>query len=77
MRRFILDLAPSLGYDASVLSIPLDELTRCDEIFLSSSVFGVWPVREILGVTRFDRVGAVSARIMGAIADLGVAQWAP
>jgi len=77
MRRFILDLAPSLGYDAAVRCIPLDELTRCDEIFLSSSVFGVWPVREIPGVARFDRVGAVSTRIMGAIAALGVAQWAP
>ncbi|MGB5623363.1 MAG: aminodeoxychorismate lyase [Gammaproteobacteria bacterium] len=77
MRRLILDLAPSLGLEASVVSVPAAELARCDEVFLSSSVFGVWPVHKILGVARSDGAGAVTTRIMRAIAARGVAQWAP
>lgn len=77
MRGLILDLAPSLGLEAAVVSVPAAELTRCDEIFLSSSVFGVWPVHEILGVISFGLVGTVTTRIMRAIAAKGVPQWAP
>lgn len=50
MRRFILEsLAPQLGLRAEIKKLTLDDLLSADEVFLSNSVFGIWPVAELLG----------------------------
>ncbi|HWV15972.1 MAG TPA: aminodeoxychorismate lyase [Cellvibrio sp.] len=50
MRRFILEsLVPQLGLRAGIKKLTLDDLLSADEVFLSNSVFGIWPVAELLG----------------------------
>jgi len=46
-------------------------------MFLSSSIFGIWPVREVRTLTGFETVGPATRRLMSAIAALGVKKWAP
>lgn len=77
MRGLVLDRAPALDLEPVVQAVSTDDLIHCDEMFLSSSIFGVWPVREVRALTRFETVGPATRRIMGAVAALGVTQWAP
>lgn len=45
MRKTIIDkLAPALGLDCHIKDITLDFLHTADEIFLSNSIYGIWPV---------------------------------
>lgn len=51
MRRTIAELlAPQLGVTVQVSSLKLDDLIAADEVFLSNSVFGIWPVNQIAGL---------------------------
>jgi 4-amino-4-deoxychorismate lyase len=77
MRGLVLDLAPSLDLEPVIEPVSTDDLVRCDEMFLSSSIFGIWPVREVRALTGFETVGPATRRLMSAVAALGVKQWAP
>lgn len=44
LRGWIMDNAPSLGLSATECRLTLPELLAADEVFLSNSVNGVWPV---------------------------------
>lgn len=77
MRGLVLDLAPSLDLEPVIKSISTDDLGRCDEMFMSSSIFGIWPVREVRALTGFEIVGPATRRLMSAVAALGVSRWAP
>jgi len=49
MRRYILEeVAPALAINTHVAQLSLDDLYAADEIFLCNSLYGIWPVREIL-----------------------------
>lgn len=51
MRRVIMErLAPSLNIDVIVDNITLPTLQDADEIFLTNSIFGIWPVKSISSV---------------------------
>ncbi len=50
MRGMIIELAPALGLEVEIAPVRSEDLMRAEELFLSSSVFGVWPVREIRGM---------------------------
>lgn len=48
IRSVILDdAAPALGVATRVEPVPMERLLQCEEIFLTNSVVGVWPVRRI------------------------------
>lgn len=50
MRRFIMDtLAPQLGLAPTIKHLTLNDLYDADEVFLSNSIFGVWPVTKLVG----------------------------
>lgn len=46
MRGVVMDLAHSAGIDCEEHPLPLDELLAADEVFLTNSLIGIWPVRE-------------------------------
>lgn len=51
MRRLVIEqLAPRLTMNVVVQDITLSSVHNADEIFLTNSVFGVWPVRSLAGV---------------------------
>ena len=47
VRGLILDLARELGIEYEITEISLKRLHSADEIFLTNSVIGLWPVREL------------------------------
>jgi len=50
MREMIIELAPTLDLEVEITSVRREDLQCADELFLSSSIFGIWPVREIRGM---------------------------
>jgi 4-amino-4-deoxychorismate lyase len=45
MRKTIIEkLAPAIGLDCRIINMDLDFLRTAEEIFLSNSVYGIWPV---------------------------------
>lgn len=51
MRRTIIEkFAPALNMQVNVEPVSYESLLHADEIFLTNSVFGIWPVTSIAGV---------------------------
>ncbi|WP_339485460.1 aminodeoxychorismate lyase [Pseudomonas sp. EL_65y_Pfl2_R95] len=48
MRAELLEAAAKLSIPCRVTDISFDELRRADEVFVCNSVYGVWPVLELL-----------------------------
>ncbi|MFP4146642.1 MAG: aminodeoxychorismate lyase [Halorhodospira sp.] len=49
MRRWVLEQAETLGLRPEQRGILPEELTEMDELFLTNSVIGLWPVRSVAG----------------------------
>jgi len=50
MRRFIMEsVASQLNVEPVIKKLTLDDLYSADEVFLCNSVFGVWPVVQVVG----------------------------
>lgn len=47
MRKIVLELAAGLGINAISTTVTLAMLRQAEEIFLSNSIHGLWPVRQI------------------------------
>ena len=47
MRNYILNLARQLEYECVIETITKKKLDDADEVFLTNSVIGIWPVRQI------------------------------
>jgi 4-amino-4-deoxychorismate lyase len=62
MRRAVLDAARALGIQAEERDVAPAELQGADEVFVTNSLFGIWPVRDIDG--RRFAVGATTQRLM-------------
>ena len=67
MREQVLRLSAHLGLDASERRIPMSDLDRAEEIFLTNSLIGVWPIRRVN--RRHLQPGPVSRRLQRAIHD--------
>jgi len=46
MRQCIIDLAQEQGVDIEVLPLYLDDINNAEEVFVTNSVIGLWPVKE-------------------------------
>lgn len=53
MRQTVIKIAKSLGIDVQVKNILPVEIESMDEVFLSNSLFGIWPVKRV-EETRFS-----------------------
>ncbi len=62
MRSVVMDIAQAAELSLKTTRITLDELAAADEVFLTSSVFGIRPVCEIIGVGRYE-VGPLTQQI--------------
>jgi 4-amino-4-deoxychorismate lyase len=62
MRRAVLEAARALGLRAHERDVTPDELRGADEVFVTNSLFGIWPVTNLDG-QRFS-VGSTTERLM-------------
>ncbi len=62
MRKTIINLSKELGISVYEKTLTKSELEQADELFLTNSLFGIWPVRRI-AKTRFTRVGVVTKKL--------------
>jgi 4-amino-4-deoxychorismate lyase len=70
MRELVLERTPALSLDCRVAGLKQEDILDADEIFLTNSLIGVWPVRRI--ESREYPVGAVTRRIQEAVRDATV-----
>lgn len=49
MRGLVQDVAKELGIDVNIRQIELPEMLHADSLFLTNSLIGIWPIREIEG----------------------------
>ena len=69
MRGLVLDMAHRLGIPAHVREIQPPDLQGADAVFLTNSLVGIWPVRELQG-WHYD-VEAVPPRLRDTVRDNG------
>jgi 4-amino-4-deoxychorismate lyase len=70
MRELVLERTPALSLDCRVAGLKQEDILDADEIFLTNSLIGVWPVRRI--ESREYPVGAITRRIQEAVRDATV-----
>jgi 4-amino-4-deoxychorismate lyase len=73
LRRKVLALAPALGVEVRVQHGPWEELEAADEVFLTNSLVGIWPVAR-LDARRWVAPGPVTRRFMERLAH---PRWLP
>ena len=62
MRALMMELAQSNGLRVREGALSLDEARGAEEMFLTNSVIGVWPVREVDSITK--PVGPITQRLV-------------
>lgn len=67
VRGLVLERAAELGIACRERPLPLAELMRADELFLTNSLIGIWPVRRL--EARTFPVGPVAATLRRAIGE--------
>lgn len=67
-RDCILDVAAGLGIDTQETTLSLDELCQSQELFLSNSLLGIWPIRQL--EDRVFPVGPVTTRLSKALESM-------
>lgn len=68
IRSFVLRHSEALGMPVLEHRLCLDDVREADEVFLTNSVIGVWPVRSVAGLGRW-RPGAVARWLQGQLAS--------
>jgi len=71
MRELVLERTPALSIDCRVAGLKREHILDADEMFLTNSLIGVWPVHRI--ETREYPVGPITRRIQEAVRDATVA----
>lgn len=67
MRAAVMELARSAGVPSRECMLNLDDARGAEEIFLTNSVIGVWPVRELDNVSK--PIGRITRRIAALLAQ--------
>ena len=74
MRRVVINTADKIGLQWRVEDVPRDALRNADELFVSNSLIGVWPIRRV--DDHVYSVGSVTRGLMSELADAGVSECA-
>lgn len=72
MRRYLLQIAGKLSIKYEATRIPFEMLNEAEEVFITNSQIGLWPVRAC-GELRF-RPGAITQRLMAGLAQAGISE---
>jgi len=71
MRKTIIETAKELGFSVSEKIFSKNDIEMADELFLTNSLFGVWPIK-MIAKTRFTKVGKVTKQLQREVRKLGV-----
>lgn len=59
MRKTVIKAAKEKGYSVCEKDFNKTELEQADELFLTNSLFGIWPIK-VIGETHFSKVGNIT-----------------
>lgn len=62
MRKTVIQIAKKLGLPVYEKKFTKSELEQADELFLTNSLFGIWPV-SVIAKTRFTKVGDITKQL--------------
>ena len=62
MRKTVIQIAKKLGLPVYEKKFTKSELEQADELFLTNSLFGIWPV-SVIAKTRFTKVGYITKQL--------------
>jgi len=74
MRRVVMEQAPKCSLDCVEVDIHAKDLREADEIFLTNSLIGIWPVSQLDEAEL--AIGPVTRRLMTELVNVGVAECA-
>jgi len=75
MRKIVLDQAEKIGLPWRIVDVSCDALDAVDELFLTNSLIGLWPIRQVAGKVH-AAPGPITRRLMKALAGAGVIECA-
>lgn len=76
MRAAVIEESPAIAGEVAETDLDIAALLAADEVFLTSSIFGIWPVNGLARPATDWPVGPVTRMLMTRIAKRGVAAWA-
>jgi 4-amino-4-deoxychorismate lyase len=62
MRKTVIKLSKNLGFPVYEKTFTKSELEDADELFLTNSIFGIWPIIKI-AKTQFTKIGVVTKQL--------------
>ena len=65
MRSMVLERARGLTFANRIATLALDAIEAADELFLTNSLIGIWPVRQFQ--TKEYRIGPITRALQAAI----------
>lgn len=71
MRKTVIKYSKELGIPAYEKTFTKNELELADELFLTNSLFGIWPIRQ-LGKTQYTRIGNITKLLQDEVNKLGL-----
>lgn len=54
MRQHVLSTARQLGWEVREQQVSLEDLCQAKALFVTNSIIGAWPVREIIGLAKYE-----------------------
>jgi len=62
MRKTIINIAKENGFAIYEKEFTKSELEMADELFLTNSLFGIWPIK-VIAKTRFTKAGEITKQL--------------
>ncbi len=72
VRRLVLDISETLAIETRMTRLTIEDVARADEVFLTNSLIGLWPVRRFEERCYTGAAGTVTGRIRDAMREQGV-----
>ncbi|MGD8591250.1 MAG: aminodeoxychorismate lyase [Gammaproteobacteria bacterium] len=73
IRQYVLNTAQDLGISHDITEVKKEVLLSADEVFLSNSLIGLWPVRQIVPISKQKdaqtdyKIGPITGQLMQAL----------
>lgn len=71
MRQTIIEIAQKLSITVKEKTMTQADIEQADEVFLSNSLFRIWPVKMLSGI-QFKLIGNITQRLQNELAELEV-----